>query len=72
MVTGGLLWQWIGGHLPGCGGDGSFGLRAVLNMVHWTQTICGYMGVAVNECGCYSCYSAREMVLVVPTPFGFT
>jgi hypothetical protein len=20
MVTGGLLWQWIGGHLAGCGG----------------------------------------------------
>jgi hypothetical protein len=29
MVTGGLLWQWIGGHLPGCGGSGGFGVRAI-------------------------------------------
>jgi len=28
MVTGGLLWQWIGGHLPGRGGSGSLGLGA--------------------------------------------
>ena len=28
LVTGGLLWQWIGGHLPGCGGDGSSDVRA--------------------------------------------
>ena len=28
MVTGGLLWQWIGGHLPGCGGGGGLGVRA--------------------------------------------
>ena len=27
MVTGGLLWQWIGG--PGCGGGGGLGVRAV-------------------------------------------
>ena len=28
MVTGRLLWQWIGGHLPGCGGSGGLGVRA--------------------------------------------
>jgi len=29
MVTGGLLWQWIGGDLPtGCGGGGGLGVRA--------------------------------------------
>jgi hypothetical protein len=28
MVIGGLLWQWIGGHLPGCGGGGGLGVRA--------------------------------------------
>jgi len=28
-VTGGLLWQWIGGHLPGCGGGGDLGVRAI-------------------------------------------
>jgi hypothetical protein len=26
---GGLLWQWIGGHLPGCGGGGGLGVRVV-------------------------------------------
>ena len=26
-MTGGLLWQWIGGHLPGCGGDEGLGVR---------------------------------------------
>ena len=30
MVTGGFLLQWIGGHLPGCGGGGNLGARAVL------------------------------------------
>jgi len=25
------------------------------NLVHWGEDICGYMGVAVNDCGCYSC-----------------
>jgi len=29
MVTGGLLWQWIGEHPPGCGGGGGLGLRAI-------------------------------------------
>jgi len=29
MVTDGLLWQWIGGHLPGCGGGGGLGEKAV-------------------------------------------
>jgi len=24
--VGGLLWQWIGGHLPGCGGGGGLGV----------------------------------------------
>jgi len=28
MVTEGLLWQWIGGHLLGCGGSGDLGMRA--------------------------------------------
>jgi hypothetical protein len=28
MVTNELLWQWIGGHLPGCGGGGGLGVRA--------------------------------------------
>ena len=28
MVIGGLLWQWIEGHLIGCGGDGDSGVRA--------------------------------------------
>jgi len=28
MVTGGLLWQWIGEHLPGCGGGEGLGVRA--------------------------------------------
>jgi hypothetical protein len=28
MVTGGLLWQWIGGHVPGCGGGGGLGVKA--------------------------------------------
>jgi hypothetical protein len=28
MVTGGLLWQWIGGHFLGCGGGGGLGVRA--------------------------------------------
>ena len=27
MVTGEMLWQWIGGHVPGCGGDGGLGVR---------------------------------------------
>ena len=27
-MTGGLLWQWIGGHLPECGGGGGLGVRA--------------------------------------------
>jgi len=26
MMTGGLLWQCIGGHLPGCGGGGGLGV----------------------------------------------
>ena len=30
MVTGGLLWQWIGGHLLGCDGGGGLGVRAAL------------------------------------------
>jgi hypothetical protein len=30
MVTGGLLWQWTGGHLLGCGGGGGLGVRAAL------------------------------------------
>jgi len=29
-VIGGLLWQWIGGNLPGCGGGGGLGVRAAL------------------------------------------
>jgi len=30
MVTGGLLWRWIGGgHLPGCGSGGGLGVGAV-------------------------------------------
>jgi len=28
MVIGGLLQQWIEGHLLGCGGDGDSGVRA--------------------------------------------
>ena len=28
MVTGELLWQWIGGHLLGCGGGAGLGVRA--------------------------------------------
>ena len=28
MVIGGLLYQWIEGHLLGCGGDGDSGVRA--------------------------------------------
>ena len=28
VVTGGLLWQWIGGHLPGCGGGGGLGVES--------------------------------------------
>jgi hypothetical protein len=32
MVTGGLIWQWIGGHLPGCGGGGGLGVRAALRL----------------------------------------
>jgi len=28
MVTGKLLWQRIGGHLPGCDGDGGLGVTA--------------------------------------------
>jgi len=28
MVIGGLLKQWIEGHLLGCGGDGDSGVRA--------------------------------------------
>ena len=28
MVTGELLWQWIGKHLPGCGDGGGLGVRA--------------------------------------------
>jgi hypothetical protein len=55
MVTGELLWQWIGGHLPECGGGGGLGVRAVFNLVQWGSAICGYMGIAVNDCGCYSC-----------------
>ena len=27
---GGLLWQWIGGHLPGCGGGGGLGVSCFL------------------------------------------
>jgi len=23
-----MFWQWIGGHLPGCGGGGGLGVRA--------------------------------------------
>jgi len=34
MATGGLLWQWIGGHLPGCGGGGGLGVRAASKKVH--------------------------------------
>ena len=30
MVTGWLLWQWIGGHLPGYGGGRGLGGRAVV------------------------------------------
>ena len=29
MVIGGLLLQWIEGHLLGCGGDGDSGVTAV-------------------------------------------
>ena len=32
MMTGGTLWQWIGGHLPGCGGGGGLGVRAFFNI----------------------------------------
>jgi hypothetical protein len=28
MVTRGLLWQWIGEHLPGWGGGEGLGVRA--------------------------------------------
>ena len=28
MVTGGWLWQWTGGHVLKCGGDGGLGVRA--------------------------------------------
>jgi hypothetical protein len=28
MVIGGLLWQWIEGHLLGCGGDGDSDVTA--------------------------------------------
>ena len=28
MVTDGLHWQWMGEHLPGCGGGGGLGVRA--------------------------------------------
>jgi|AntDeeMetagen681_2_1112603.scaffolds.fasta_scaffold77155_2 hypothetical protein len=27
MMTGGLFWQWIGGHLPECGDCGGLGVR---------------------------------------------
>ena len=36
MVTGGLLWQWIGEHLPGCGGgSGSLGARSPYDLVDY-------------------------------------
>jgi hypothetical protein len=34
MVTGGLLWQWIGRHLPGCGGGGVLGVRVFFDLMH--------------------------------------
>jgi len=30
MVIGGLLWQWIGKRLPGCGGGGDLDARAAI------------------------------------------
>ena len=57
MMTGGLFWQWIGGHLPGCGGGGGLGVSAVF-LFGALRLGCLWhinMGVSVNDCGRYSC-----------------
>ena len=43
-----------------------------LDLVQWCKAVCGYMWAAMYDCSCYSASSARQMVLIVPMPFGFT
>jgi hypothetical protein len=46
----------------------------LFDLVQWcTAVVCGYMWVAMYDCSCYrAASSAREMVLVIPMPFGYT
>ena len=49
-MTDGLHWQWMGGHLPRCGGGGGLGVRAAFK---FGALRLGYLWLYGNSRECF-------------------